>query len=70
MSPAIYESLSAAILAADLYRLWTWAEREGLCEGTERGELTGDEIRDMLLDWSAALRADEAEAMLRALAGD
>lgn len=69
MTPATYENLSAAILAADLERLWSWAVAEGLAEGAERNDFSELEIRDMLLDYSAALTADEAEAMRRAVSG-
>lgn len=69
MSPEIYEDLSAVILAADVARLWSWAVREGLAEGAERDDVADDEIRDMLLDYSAALTAPEAEAMRRAVSG-
>lgn len=70
MAPEIYESLSAIVLAADLERLWPWAEAEGLCEGAERSDFTDNEIRDMCIDYLDALSADEAEAVRGAVSGD
>ena len=67
MTRELHGTLSAAILAADPGRLWSWAVEHGLAEGAGRDDFADDEMRDMLLKYLDALNAEEADAMRRAV---